>query len=174
MFMFMSSHSYGENSWHWGTWRDTYLDQWFVCLYGLSDGGLPGLVLLSLISAVICHSFHSSSSVQDGISALEKALICVSTRLSEVSSTLPLEQLQIEFKPLFNFYFFSYLYLNTFITENIWVAQFFLHGDLWPQKPYGLLGQGRVKNGIGNESPGLPPCSHSYWAVRCTKSQTDC
>ena len=32
------------------------------------------------------------------------------------------------------------------------------HCALHPQKLYGLLGKGRI--GIGNESPGPPPCSH--------------
>ena len=37
----------------------------------------------------------------------------------------------------------------------------FFHGALHPQKPYGLLGMGGGGgDGIGNESPGLPPCSH--------------
>ena len=39
------------------------------------------------------------------------------------------------------------------------------HGALRPQKTYCLLGTGG-KNGIGNESPGPPPCSHSSWALK--------
>ena len=53
------------------------------------------------------------------------------------------------------------IFLPIFGSEYPWHAVF--HGALQPQKPMAYLGRG--KNGIGNESPGPPSCSHSSWPL---------
>ena len=46
------------------------------------------------------------------------------------------------------------------LLKSLCLAAFFLHGVLYVQRNHRAY-QGRGKSGMGNESPGSPPCSHS-------------